>query len=70
MMVWGPVRSDKMRWQGRRQSTNIEDLRGQGGRGGGLGGGFGTGLGGRSPIRVRRAGGGGIGAIILILIVA
>jgi predicted metalloprotease len=59
-----------MRWQGRRQSTNIEDLRGQGGRGGGLGGGFGTGLGGRSPIRVRRAGGGGIGAIILILIVA
>jgi predicted metalloprotease len=52
-----------MRWRGRRQSTNVEDLRGQGG-------GFGTGLGGRGPIRVRRAGGGGIGAIILILIVA
>jgi predicted metalloprotease len=59
-----------MRWRGRRQSTNIRDLRGS--SAGGLRGGFGGGFGGvrRSPIRVRRAGGGGIFAILVILAVA
>jgi predicted metalloprotease len=56
-----------MRWQGRRQSTNINDARGSGG--GGFGGGMG-GLGRGGPFIVRRAGGGGIGMIIIILIVA
>jgi predicted metalloprotease len=50
-----------MRWRGRRQSENIRDVRGSGG-------GFGGGLG-RGPV-IRRAGGGGIGTIIIILIVA
>ena len=50
-----------MRWRGRRQSDNIHDARGQGGvprmgRGGG-------------PFVIRRAGGGGIGFIIVIFIV-
>ena len=57
-----------MRWRGRRQSTNVRDVRGSGGLGGGLGGGM---LGG--ALRrggIRRAGGGGIGTIIVILIVA
>jgi len=57
-----------MRWQGRRQSQNINDVRGQSGGFGGNYGGFG-GMG-RGPIVVRRAGGGGIGAIIVILILA
>jgi predicted metalloprotease len=52
-----------MRWQGRRQSGNIEDRRGAGG------GGFG-----RMPVgfpTTRRAGGGlGIGAVAVILLVA
>ncbi|HWT31661.1 MAG TPA: neutral zinc metallopeptidase [Propylenella sp.] len=59
-----------MRWRGRRQSTNIRDVRGSGGFGGfgrmpgGLGGSFGRG-------GVRRAGGGlGIGTIIVVLIIA
>jgi predicted metalloprotease len=56
-----------MRWQGRRQSGNIEDRRGTGA--GGLGGGFG-----RMPMgypTTRRAGGGlGIGAVAVILLVA
>ncbi len=59
-----------MRWRGRRQSSNIEDRRG--------GGGFipGGGRGGRMPIgfptggRARAGGGLGIGAVILILVVA
>ena len=55
-----------MRWQGRRQSTNVRDVRGSGG---GLGGGLG-GLGRGGPFAVRRAGGGGIGIIIVVLIVA
>jgi len=55
-----------MRWRGRRQSSNIRDIRGSGG---GFGGGLGGGLG-RGPI-VRRAGGGmGIGTIIVLLILA
>ena len=57
-----------MRWQGRRQSDNIEDRRADGG---GLGGGMG---GPRMPMGfpTRRAGTGGlgIGAIIVILVVA
>jgi predicted metalloprotease len=56
-----------MRWQGRRESSNIEDRRGQGGFEGGMGGprlpmGF--------PTRRGGAGGLGIGAIVVILIVA
>ena len=50
-----------MRWRGRRQSQNVEDRRGQSG-GFGRPGGF-SGRGGRG---VRRAGGGGIGFIIII----
>jgi predicted metalloprotease len=58
-----------MRWQGRRQSENINDVRDQ--TGGGLGGGLGGLGGGRGgPFVVRRAGGGGIGIIIVILIVS
>ena len=53
-----------MRWQGRRQSTNINDARGRGGLGG-LGG-----MGRGGPFAVRRAGGGGIGIIIVVLVVA
>ncbi len=49
-----------MRWRGRRQSRNIEDRRGRGGFG--IPGGI-TRRGGRG---VRRAGGGGIGFLILI----
>lgn len=56
-----------MRWQGRRQSTNVNDVRGQ--SGGGFGGGMG-GFGRGGPFVVRRAGGGGIGMIIVVLIVA
>jgi predicted metalloprotease len=51
-----------MRWRGRRQSTNIRDLRGRGGLSYGRGGGLG-------PFVVRRAGGGGIGALIFLLII-
>lgn len=61
-----------MQWRGRRQSTNIRDVRNQGGGfGGGFGrsGGFGGGMGRGGPV-VRRAGGGGIGIIIVIFIVA
>jgi uncharacterized protein len=57
-----------MRWQGRRQSENIRDMRGSGdlgGLGGGLGGGYG-----RGPMVVRRAGGGGIGVVIVVLVAA
>ena len=61
-----------MRWRGRRQSSNVQDVRGSGGGRifrtrlpGGLGGGLG-----RGPIGMRRAGGGGIGMIVVLLIVA
>ncbi len=55
-----------MRWQGRRQSSNIEDRRGAGGGGGGFDGGF-TRT--RIPMGggVTRAGGGGIIGILVIL---
>ena len=64
-----------MRWRGRRESSNIEDVRGSGGgrnRGGfrfpgGLGRGrMGQSGGGRGP--VRRASGGGFGTIIILVI--
>jgi len=53
-----------MRWKGRRQSSNVEDVRGSGRRGG-----FRLPTGGGGRRRVRRAGGGGgIGLIIVGLI--
>jgi uncharacterized protein len=58
-----------MQWRGRRQSTNVRDVRSSGGRGG-FGGGLGGGFGGGGRGGVRRAGGGGIGAIIVVLIIA
>jgi uncharacterized protein len=57
-----------MRWRGRRQSSNIEDRRGQGGR---APGGFGR-MGGGGPIRIpmgRGVGGGGISGIIILVVV-
>lgn len=60
-----------MRWRGRRQSDNIEDLRGQGGgQGGGFGGGFGrSGPRIRIPIGAGRgARGGGISGIIILVV--
>lgn len=63
-----------MRWRDRRQSSNIEDRRDQGGGfGGGLGGGFGGSrprIGFPSGGRARAGGGLGIGAIVVILIIA
>lgn len=53
-----------MLWRGRRQSDNVEDMRGSGG---GMGRGMPGGLG-RSPIRVGR-GGGGISISTLIILV-
>lgn len=59
-----------MRWRGRRQSDNIEDVRDQ--SGGGLPGGFGRGGGFRMPggtgVRVGRGGGGLSGIIILVIL--
>jgi predicted metalloprotease len=63
-----------VKWQGRQQSSNIEDRRGQGG--GGLGGGFGRGGGfGNSPfgqggggLRLPTGRSGGMGSIIIIVI--
>lgn len=56
-----------MRWRDRRQSSNVEDRRGQGG---GIGpGGIG---GGRGPIRLpigRGAGGGGISGIVILVVI-
>ncbi|MEM6666052.1 MAG: neutral zinc metallopeptidase, partial [Pseudomonadota bacterium] len=56
-----------MRWKGRRQSSNIEDRRGSGGRGG-----FRMPTGGRrvripTGRRSQKAGFGGIGFIIIVL---
>lgn len=53
-----------MRWRGRRESSNVEDRRGQGG---GIPGGFGRG--GRGiRIPIGRAGGGGISGILLLVV--
>ena len=63
-----------MRWQGRRQSNNVEDVRGQGGGlpggfGRGLPGGFGRGGGTRIPIgRGGAAGGLSISTIIILVV--
>lgn len=60
-----------MRWKGRRQSSNVEDRRGQG-AGFGRGGGFGTGRGPGGGLRIpvgRRVGGGGISGIIILVVV-
>jgi predicted metalloprotease len=68
-----------VRWQGRAESSNIEDRGGQGGfGGGGLGGGFGGGLPGGFgggglggiPIPMGRGGFGGIGVVIVFIIIA
>ncbi len=61
-----------MRWQGRRQSGNVRDIRGQGGGGMGFPGGGGFG-GGGGPIRIpmggpRTSSGGGLGCGTLIVI--
>lgn len=54
-----------MRWQGRRQSDNVEDVRGQ--QSGGLGGGFrGGGMGGGPGFRIVR--GGGISGILILVV--
>ncbi|CAB4327773.1 MULTISPECIES: neutral zinc metallopeptidase [unclassified Brucella] len=54
-----------MRWQGRRQSDNVEDLRGE--QGGGVGGGFGRGGGFGGPgFRIVR--GGGISGILILVV--
>jgi predicted metalloprotease len=57
-----------MRWQGRRQSDNIEDRRGDGGLGG-FGGGGGPRIGMGIPVG-RRGGGLGIGAVVIVLVVS
>jgi predicted metalloprotease len=56
-----------MRWKGRRQSSNVEDRQGRGGAR--LPGGFGR-VGGSGRPTIRRAGGGGIGFIIVIIIIS
>lgn len=53
-----------MKWRGRRQSSNIEDRRGQ--SSGGFGGSYGGGQ--RMRIPVGRVRGGGIGGIVLIVV--
>ncbi|MBN9363907.1 MULTISPECIES: neutral zinc metallopeptidase [unclassified Devosia] len=55
-----------MKWQGRERSSNIEDRRSQGG--GGLGGNMGGLGGGRIPIPMGRAGGGGLGIVGIIVV--
>lgn len=58
-----------MRWIGRRQSSNVEDQRGEGGGFGG--GGLGRGGGFRIPMGggVRRAGGGSLSGIIILVVI-
>lgn len=63
-----------MRWKGRRESSNVEDVRGQeGGQGGGFGlpGGFGRGGGGgpvRIPIGARGGGGLSISTVVILVV--
>jgi len=55
-----------MRWRGRRQSSNVEDRRGQGG---GLPGGMGR-MGRQIPLPIGRgAGGGGLSGIIILVVI-
>jgi uncharacterized protein len=56
-----------MRWRGRRQSDNVEDVRGEGG-GLGLPGGFGRGGPGRIRIGPGVTGGGGLSGIIILVV--
>lgn len=57
-----------MQWKGRRQSSNIEDRRSEGGGLGGLGGGLGGGMG-RGPIRIPiRAGGGSFSGLVILVV--
>ncbi len=59
-----------MRWQGRRESDNVEDLRDQDGGGDGSSGGFGIpipGGGGGFSIPIGEAGGGGLVAVLVIV---
>ncbi|CAO3459551.1 KPN_02809 family neutral zinc metallopeptidase [Azospirillum largimobile] len=58
-----------MRWQGGRESENVEDRRGQGGIGGGGFGRGGFGGGGRGGIRIGK-GGLGIGGVVVLLLVS
>src|SRR5690349_2781447 len=55
-----------MRWQGRRQSSNVEDQRGSGGGFGGGGGGFG-GFGGGGGGRMTK---GGLVVIVIVVVVS
>lgn len=57
-----------MRWRGRRESSNVEDRRSQGGGFGRGGGGFGRGGGLRIPVG-RSVGGGGISGIVILVVV-
>ncbi|HZH27524.1 MAG TPA: neutral zinc metallopeptidase [Azospirillaceae bacterium] len=58
-----------MRWRGGRESENVEDRRG-GGFGPRLPGGFGRIPGGRPGVRMGRAGGLGIGGIVVVLVLS
>jgi predicted metalloprotease len=54
-----------MRWRGRRQSSNVEDRRGQGGLPGGMGR-----MGRQIPLPIGRgAGGGGLSGIIILVVI-
>jgi uncharacterized protein len=55
-----------MRWQGRRQSDNVEDVRGE--QSGGLGGGFGGSGGGMGGPGFRIVRGGGISGILILVV--
>lgn len=57
-----------MRWQGRKESDNVEDRRGDGGVGGGLGGGLGRGGLGGAGFRMVR--GGGFSGIVILGVMA
>lgn len=57
-----------MKWQGREESSNIEDRRGQPGGGGGLGGGLGGGGLGNGGMRIPIGGRGGLGSIGIIIL--
>lgn len=57
-----------MRWQGRRESDNVEDQRGDDGSSGGLGGALGNAVGGRRVGGKGIAVGGGLGTIVIVII--